>query len=197
MSYFPVFTSHLPPFTSYLSIFASYLPPFLTNLPVFSTSFPTFISNLPPLQEMQHIFLSCSFRLLLRYAYRCVYADTCSHIAHSASSKFLPSLFTFNHLKTWMMCVKVSPIFIFTWWTKSPLCLHPQFLDHQYFIRIRWRGEGKKRKTPDARPCARVGHPNVIMEWCGRCLKWSCEVWFLVEVYFLMFVACATALFSF
>ena len=131
------------------------------------------------------------------YACRCAWADTRSCIAHSVSLKFLPSPFTFNHLKTWMMCVKVSPIFIFTWWTKSPLCLHPQFFDHQYFIHIRWRGDGKKRKTLDARPCARVGHPNVIVEWWGRCLKWSCEVWFLVENNFLMIVACATALFSF
>ena len=115
-SYIPVFTSHLPPFTSYIPVFTSYLPTFSTNLPVFSPYFPTFISSLPPLPKMQHTFLSCSFRLLLCYAYRCVYADTCSHIAHSPSSEFLPSpfTFTFNHLKTWMICVKASPIFTFT-----------------------------------------------------------------------------------
>lgn len=91
----------VPPTLHFLPAYFRFVPPsFLDNLPVFSTYFPTFISNLPPLQEMQHIFLSCSFCLLLRYAYRYVYADTCPHIAHSASSKFLPSPFTFNHLKT-------------------------------------------------------------------------------------------------
>ena len=93
--YFASLTLH------FLPDYFRFVPPsFLDKPPSFSTYFPTSISNLPPFLGMQHIFLSCSFRLLLRYAYRRVYADTCSYIAHSASSKFLPSPFTFNHMKT-------------------------------------------------------------------------------------------------
>ena len=135
-------------------------------------------------RNFRKYFLSCSFYQLLRYAYRCVYADTCSRIAHSSSSEFLSSPFTFtlNQLKIWMIRVKVLPIFTFTRWTKFPLCLHLQILDR----------EGKKRKTPDARLYARVDHPNVIMELWGRCLKLSCEIWFLVGGYFLMIVVWVT-----
>ena len=143
---------------------------------------------------MQRTFLSCSFFLLLRYAYRCVYADTCSHIAHSPSSEFLPSpfTFTFNHLKTWMICVKVSPIFSFTRWTKSPLCLHLQFIDRQYFILIRWRGEGKKTKNAGRAPIRARWPSECDNGLWGRCLKLSCEIWFLVGGYFLMIVVWVT-----
>lgn len=92
-----------PPTFHFLHPCFHFIPPtFSTNLPVFSPYFPIFISYLPPLAKMQRTFLSCSFFLLLRYAYRCIYADMCSHIAHSPSSEFLPSpfTFTFNSLKT-------------------------------------------------------------------------------------------------
>ncbi len=87
-------------------------------------------------------------------ACRCAGADTRSRIAHSVSLKFLPSPFTFttNGLICSWLCVKVECFF-----SPSPVkgsvgwSLHPQSLVHQLIILYGWRGEGKKRKTPDAR----------------------------------------------
>ena len=100
-SLFLLRTSHLSLPTSLFSLHTSQLSRQTSQFsrPTSPLSYRTF---LPPLLGMQRVCRSCLFCLLLCYAYRCVYADTYSHIAHSPSSEFLPSpfTFTFNHLKT-------------------------------------------------------------------------------------------------
>ena len=76
------------------------LPCFYFAPPTFHFLHPCFHFIPPNFLDKPPVFLA----LLPHFhiAYRCVYADTCSHIAHSQSSEFLPSpfTFTFNHLKT-------------------------------------------------------------------------------------------------
>ena len=87
------------------------------------------------------------------HACRCAGADTRSCIAHSASLKFLPSPFTFTDnvlIYSWSW-VKVERFFLLHRWRNLRWSLHPQSVVHQLIILHGWRGEGKKRKTPDAR----------------------------------------------
>ena len=90
------------------------------------------------------------------HACRCAGADTRSCIAHSVSLKFLPSPFTFTDNKliySWLW-VKSERFLVLHRWRKLRWNLHPQSVVHQLIILYGWRGEGKKRKTPDARVCA-------------------------------------------
>gem|GEM_PF-3146214 len=96
------FLSKSPSFYVLLPCFYFAAPNFLDKPLSFLAQLPHFHIEPPSLNGNARIFLTCSFCQLLRYAYRCVYADTCSHIAHSPSAELLPSpfTFTFNHLKT-------------------------------------------------------------------------------------------------
>ena len=94
------FLSKSPFFHFLLPCFHFLLPNFLDKPPGFLALLPHFHIVPPSLNGNARIFLTSSFCQLLRYAYRCVYADTCSHIAYSPSSEFLPPPFTLNHLKT-------------------------------------------------------------------------------------------------
>ena len=87
------------------------------------------------------------------HACRCAGADTRSCIAHSASLKFLPSPFTFTDnglIYSWLW-VKIERFLVLHRWRKLRWSLHPKSVVHQLIILHGWRGEGKKRKTPDAR----------------------------------------------
>ena len=93
-----------------------------------------------------------SLPVFFPHACRCAGADTRSCIAHSASLNFLPSPFTFtdNGLIYSWLCVKFERFLFLHRWRKVRWSLHPQRLVHQLIILHGWRGEGKKRKTPDA-----------------------------------------------
>ena len=87
------------------------------------------------------------------HACRCAGADTRSCIAHSASLKYLPSPFTFTDnglIYSWFW-VKFERFLVLHRWRKLRWSLHMQSVVHQLIILHGWRGEGKKRKTPDAR----------------------------------------------
>jgi len=79
--------------------------------------------------------------------------DTPLRIAHSASSNFLPSPFTFTR-KSLIQCVlwvKERPTFCLHRWRQKGGNLHPQVAVSEPLTVVWWRGEGKKRKTADAR----------------------------------------------
>ena len=112
--------------------FFFFLPAFFEKTPVLSlTVSPTVSSSAPPYAR----------------------TDTPLRIAHSASSKFLPSPFTFtrNSLIQCMLRVKERPFFCLRRWRKQGWNLHPQVAVFELLTVVWWRGEGKKRKTADAR----------------------------------------------
>ena len=138
------------------SSFPSFLPPFSSNTPAFFPFFsPVFSSSLrlsssPP---------SVVFPLPFSRVCRCASADTRPRIAHSASSQFLPSPFTFtpNRLTICDLLVKKLAFFCLHREGKSDETFTLNPLYHSFLSPKGEEVKAKNRKQRTRALRARVG----------------------------------------
>jgi len=116
---------------------------FLTKRPFFSLLPPCFFEKTTVPSPTMSPTVSSSAQPYTR-------TDTPLRIAHSASSQFLPSPFTFtrNSLIHCVLRVKAMPFFVFTGEGNKGEAFTRKSLFHGF---LQSYGEGKKRKTADAR----------------------------------------------